>query len=162
METKKYIAYGSNMNLTQMAHRCPDARIVGKAWLKDHRLFFAGGSHGAVASIEPAQGHSVPVLVWELSKQDERSLDRYEGYPYFYGKQGLSVEVNGEPVSAIVYVMNPGYIYGAPDESYLDGIKEGYVAAGFDPAVLDEAVAYSREHLLEFHGHPNDELGLEM
>ncbi len=26
---KYYIAYGSNLSVEQMAHRCPDARIAG-------------------------------------------------------------------------------------------------------------------------------------
>ena len=42
MTAKKYIAYGSNMNIEQMERRCPGARVAGKGWLKDHRLFFAG------------------------------------------------------------------------------------------------------------------------
>lgn len=28
MEETLYFAYGSNINLEQMAHRCPDAQIV--------------------------------------------------------------------------------------------------------------------------------------
>ena len=71
METKKYIAYGSNMNLEQMERRCPGARVAGKGWLKDHRLFFAGRSEAAVASIEPADGHAVPVVLWEITSGDE-------------------------------------------------------------------------------------------
>lgn len=162
METKKYIAYGSNLNLIQMAHRCPNARSVGIASLKDHRLIFAGQSKGAVASIEPAAGYSVPVLVWDITQRDERSLDRYEGYPYFYEKQELTVEVNGEPITAMAYVMTPGHVYGTPGESYLNGIKEGYATAGFDMAVLEEAVAYSTEHLREVYGLPADAMDQEM
>jgi len=33
-----YFAYGSNMNWTQMAQRCPSARFVSVARLKDHRF----------------------------------------------------------------------------------------------------------------------------
>ena len=29
-----YIAYGSNMNVRQMAYRCPKAKPVGPLWLK--------------------------------------------------------------------------------------------------------------------------------
>ena len=64
MAIKKYIAYGSNMNLEQMEQRCPGARVTGKGWLRDHRLFFAGRPDAAVASIEPAPGHAVPVVLW--------------------------------------------------------------------------------------------------
>ena len=46
---KKYIAYGSNLNLEQMAFRCPTAKVVGKSELKDYELLFRGGRRGAVA-----------------------------------------------------------------------------------------------------------------
>lgn len=156
METKKYIAYGSNMNLEQMERRCPGARVTGKGWLKDHRLFFAGRSEAAVASIEPADGHAVPVVLWEITPKDEQALDKYEGYPWFYGKQDLTVEVNGKQVSAMVYVMGPGFAYGVPSKSYLDCIREGYASAGFDTAVLDEAVEYSTAHQRQTYELPDE------
>ena len=35
MEYKRlYIAYGSNINLEQMANRCPNSKVVGKEMLK--------------------------------------------------------------------------------------------------------------------------------
>ena len=52
MKDKKerlYIAYGSNLNLEQMAHRCPTAQAVGTATLKNWRLMFY-----SVATIERA------------------------------------------------------------------------------------------------------------
>ena len=38
-----YIAYGSNLNLLQMAFRCPTAEIAGKSELKGYELLFRGG-----------------------------------------------------------------------------------------------------------------------
>ena len=35
MEKRYYIAYGSNLNIGQMQWRCPDARIIGTAEMKD-------------------------------------------------------------------------------------------------------------------------------
>ena len=75
---KKYIAYGSNLNLGQMARRCPTARVIGKGEIKDHELLFRGGSLSAVATVEPKAGSSVPVLIWEIEPEDERNLDIYE------------------------------------------------------------------------------------
>ena len=48
-----YIAYGSNLNLEQMAFRCPTAKVVGKSELKDYELLFRGGRRGAVATALP-------------------------------------------------------------------------------------------------------------
>ena len=47
-----YIAYGSNLNLTQMAHRCPTAEVAGQTILKNWRLMFRGANGSAVATIE--------------------------------------------------------------------------------------------------------------
>ena len=40
--SKYYLAYGSNLNTRQMAHRCPTAVVVGTAVIKDYRLKFKG------------------------------------------------------------------------------------------------------------------------
>ena len=56
MENKLYIAYGSNLNLPQMAKRCPAAKVVGTSEIKDYALVFRGSGHGAVATIEPCVG----------------------------------------------------------------------------------------------------------
>jgi len=66
----KYIAYGSNLSVEQMTHRCPDAKIIGTSILKNWKLVFK--YH---ADIEPCNGSEVPVLVWEISKTDEKYLD---------------------------------------------------------------------------------------
>ena len=74
-----YIAYGSNLNLRQMQHRCPTAEVIGTATLANWRLRFRGGS-SAVATIERATGYKVPVLIWQLQPSGEKMLDGYEGY----------------------------------------------------------------------------------
>ena len=88
---KYYLAYGSNLSVAQMAQRCPDAVYVGTAELKDYQLLFKGSQTGSYLTVEPKKGSSVPVLVWRISELDERSLDRYEGYPAFYYKKMLKV-----------------------------------------------------------------------
>lgn len=140
MKNKLYLAYGSNMNLPQMAQRCPTAKVVGVSEIKDHALVFRGGRSGAVATIEPQEGASVPVLLWKIQPKDEIALDYYEGFPSFYEKQMQEVEVDGQSVSAMVYVMAPGHILGMPSQYYYDVIKEGYESAGISTAVLDDAV----------------------
>lgn len=82
--TRLYMAYGSNMNLEQMADRCRTAEVVGKGILKNYELLFRGARHGAVATVEPREGSSVPVVLWEIGARDEVALDCYEGYPRLY------------------------------------------------------------------------------
>jgi len=141
-ENKIYLAYGSNLNMRQMRHRCPYAVPFGVATLLNYRLLFRGGGRSAVATVEPFVGGSVPVLLWEITPRDEEALDHYEGWPRLYRKETITVELGGKPVEAMVYIMN-GHPLGQPSPYYLAAIKEGYASAGFDPAVLDEALAVS-------------------
>ena len=138
-----YIAYGSNLNLQQMAFRCPTAKVIGASKIKDYELLFRGGCRGSVATVEPLKGSHVPALLWELKEKDLQALDRYEGYPHFYRKEILDVELNGKTISAMVYIMNDGHPFGAPSDHYLNTILEGYESAGFDTEVLEQAVEKS-------------------
>lgn len=138
-----YIAYGSNLNLPQMAFRCPTAKVVGASEIKDYELLFRGGRRGAVATVEPLKDSSVPVLLWKLKDRDLQALDCYEGYPSFYRKEILPVELKGKAVPAMVYIMNDGHPLGTPSDYYLNTILEGYRSAGFDTDFLDRAVEKS-------------------
>ena len=126
-----YIAYGSNLNLEQMARRCPTAKVVGTATMYNWELLFRGSCGGAVATVEKSNGNSVPVLVWRLQSRDEAALDIYEGYPNLYRKETVRIKLKGKPVSAMIYIMNSGYPCNCPSVSYLSTIREGYIRAGF-------------------------------
>ena len=82
---KLYFAYGSNMNLNQMAFRCPDAEVVESVRLEGYRLAFRtnGGGNG-VATILPEEGSYVDGVLWRISERDEQHLDHYEGFPFLY------------------------------------------------------------------------------
>ncbi len=143
---KLYAAYGSNLNMAQMAFRCPDATVHDTAVLENYELLFRGSPHSAVATIEPKEGSSVPILLWEISKKDERSLDHYEGWPSFYGKEQMDFQLeSGETVTAMVYVMTPGHEMGSPSGYYYATIEEGYHDCGFDTATLEQAREHSEE-----------------
>lgn len=130
---KYYIAYGSNLNMSQMALRCPDATPVTSALLTDMTMVFRGNARGCgVATVERKVGSDVPVGIWKISAEDEKSLDRYEGYPYLYLKKYVKVHVDGKEVSALIYIMTPGRTKVAPSSSYYETIKQGYRDFGFD------------------------------
>ena len=145
MKKTFYIAYGSNLNLEQMAKRCPTATVIGASVIRDYRLLFRGGHDSAVATIEPAKGNKVPVLVWELEPDDEVALDGYEGWPYLYLKKTLKVKVNEKQIKAMVYIMNGERPPGSPGCYYYSVILEGYKTAGFDVDILRKAVSDSVE-----------------
>lgn len=145
---KFYLAYGSNLNVSQMAARCPDAVAVGYTFLEDCRLVFRGSRSGYYLTVEPFLGGSVPCGVWRLSEKDERMLDRYEGFPSFYGKETRKIEmVDGSgalrKVEAMIYLMVPGRPAGVPTESYFRTCARGYRDFGFSLVSLQDALSDS-------------------
>lgn len=147
---KLYIAYGSNLNLSQMKHRCPTARVIGTSELKDYELVFRGSRHNAVATVEPCKGSTVPVLLWSIKPDDEKALDRYEGYPSFYDKAGVDIAIGDHKTTAVIYIMTAGHRLGNPSENYLKTIEEGYIDAGFDTNILHNAVEKNLSKIKEF------------
>ena len=123
----KYVAYGSNMNLEQMAVRCPGARLVGTGLLRGYQLEF--NRH---ATIVPTNDPGVAVLVavWEITAQHEDRLDSYEGYPRYYRKLNCTVDLaEGEQIQGMVYQMCT-FDYFPPNEAYFAGIRDAYESLG--------------------------------
>ena len=90
MKETYYFAYGSNMNLDQMAYRCPAASVVEPVQLEGYRLTFCGRGKGSgVATILPEEGSYVDGVLWRISERDEQHLDHYEGFPFYMGKSLL-------------------------------------------------------------------------
>jgi gamma-glutamylcyclotransferase (GGCT)/AIG2-like uncharacterized protein YtfP len=79
-----YFAYGSNLDPEQMKKRCPDCRFKCRALLPNHRLAFTRYSEsrgGGVADVVEETGSAgVWGVVYEISEEDLRELDRCEGY----------------------------------------------------------------------------------
>lgn len=144
-----YLAYGSNLNINQMRFRCPTARLIGTAVIKDYGLLFRGSKTGSYLTIEPKQGASVPVAVWTIEKEDEEALDRYEGYPAFYYKKEMTVTVTGirsgkqHVRTAFAYIMHEDRPPGVPTRQYISTCMYGYRNFGFDTEILFDAVRRS-------------------
>ena len=145
MNEKIYAAYGSNMNLAQMADRCPAAKVLDIGYLKDYELVFRGGWNIAVATIEKKKGSRVPVVLWTIEPADEAALDRYEGHPFLYRKETIDVQTDGGAIKAMVYVMNEGRAAGSPSRYYLDIIAQGYEEAGLPKEALYESAFKTKE-----------------
>lgn len=134
-----YLAYGSNLNVKQMKARCPGAKIVGTAVIRDYELLFKGSKTGAYLTIEPKKGSFVPVGVWEVTAEDELRLDRYEGYPSFYYKKEMQITVENKRCSAFVYIMHEDRPIGVPSQFYMKTCLDGYKDFGFDTVELMNA-----------------------
>lgn len=123
----KYIAYGSNMVQEQMDYRCPHARLIGTGYIAGARLEFY--LHATVEKTGDMRNR-VPVAVWEIDDADERSLDRYEGYPSYYIKERWPVHMDdGSQIEGMIYIMKlirPE----PPMKRYYIGIRDAYLALG--------------------------------
>ena len=144
-----YLAYGSNLNIEQMRFRCPTARVIGTGYIPGYELLFKGSKTGAYLTIEERLGSMVPVAVWEVQPDDERALDRYEGFPTFYYKKELPITYKGIKTGeertrdAFVYIMHEERSLGIPSRPYVETCRDGYERFGFDTAYLFEALKKS-------------------
>ena len=133
-----------------MALRCPTAKPVGTAVIKDYELLFKGSKTGAYLTIEPKSGAEVPVAVWAVEPADEKRLDVYEGFPAFYYKAEIELPVkyfSSKTVvrNAFVNIMHEERPLGLPSGSYVRTCLEGYSNFGFDESVLLSALENSRK-----------------
>ncbi len=151
MEKRYYLAYGSNLNIGQMKYRCPGSRIIGTAVLENYQLLFKGSKTGSYLTIEEKKGSSVPLAVWEVTPFDERRLDAYEGFPNFYYKKELELDIKGIKSGKIrhrkcfVYIMHEERPLGIPTRAYYWTCLEGYHDFKFDETILYQALLDSKE-----------------
>ncbi len=134
---KYYAAYGSNLSEEQMLFRCPDSKIIGTGKIVDYKLVFR-----LHADIMPCKDSEVPVLIWEISKEDEKRLDRYEGVKgAYYHQEVLPIIMDtGEKITAMAYIMNRQDFMELPSEEYYQVIEDGYTHFGFDKTKLEQAL----------------------
>lgn len=106
-----------------MQWRCKDAVCLGTHTLQGYQLVFR-----FYADIIPSQNNAVKGGLWEISKNDETALDRYEGYPDLYEKY-----YEGD---IMFYRMcDENRNYGLPSNGYLEDLLDGMEDFGLDPLV---------------------------
>ena len=134
-----YFAYGSNIDLKQMARRCPAAQAVGPATLENYELAFRGSGF---ATIVPKKGSVVHGLLWSITPFCEQALDRYEGYPRHYTKEPVTARgVDGREVSVMAYVMAEEWSrhLALPSETYYGIIRRGFEENHLPVGSLEDA-----------------------
>ena len=141
---KFYFAYGMNTNVAEMTNRCPKAISLGKCVLENFELRFR--TH---ADIDLVPGSYMEGVLWEITSECEHSLDKLEGYPYYYNK--INVVVNDDIV-AMAYIMNVKGPQQAPSISYENCLIDGYTAHGLDvdelTRMIDSVIISERESVV--------------
>jgi len=96
-----YFAYGSNMDASAMARRCPRSKAVGLARLERDRLQVM--REGWLTAVRDPRC-AVHGVLWDLALADVAALDRYEGVSHgLYAKMTQPVIAGRAPRQAIVY-----------------------------------------------------------
>lgn len=140
-----YFCYGSNLNIEQMAVRCPDAKPIKKVILKDYKLQFCGKNLG-VATIEPCIGSEVVGGLWEITERCLVALDRYEGYPRLYNRTEVVVcDEEGNQIKAMTYYMVNNPPLALPSNYYFDVILKGYADFGLVTKPLHKTLSDQRK-----------------
>jgi gamma-glutamylcyclotransferase (GGCT)/AIG2-like uncharacterized protein YtfP len=124
------------MDPAQMAERCPHSPQAGTGWLEGWRLTFGGadiGWEGALATVVEESGQRVFVVLYEVSENDERALDRWDGVTLgYYRKLTVRVATLDGDTAAWLYVLND-YEGGLPSARYL-GIMADAAESAAAPA----------------------------
>ena len=103
-------------------------------------MVYRGRKTNAHATIIRKQGSSVPVLIWEIQPKDEYHLDIYEGYPHYYFKKNIMVDIEGRKKKAMVYIMDEKQMPGKPSDQYIRTILQGYKDNDMDIRIFQKAL----------------------
>ena len=121
-----YWSFGRNMNHAEMHRRAPDAVAVSHLRVNNGLLTFR-----RVADVEwcTSKNDFVSGGLWRISEQDERNLDRYEGYQKdesgLYIKKYLTLQINGKVEKCMYYKHSSEGVL-PPSDEYVDAIAQGY------------------------------------
>ena len=128
-----YAAYGSNLDPAQMIERCPHSPVYGSGWLEGWRLTFGGedlGWEGALATLVQSPGEHVFVGLYDMTDEDAKSLDAWEGADNgLYRKLRVRVHLLEGDKLVWIYVLN-GYEGGLPSARYLGVLAQAAENAG--------------------------------
>lgn len=148
-----YVAYGSNLNVQQMSYRCPGATVAFTGYLINWKLLYRGSRTGSYATVKRQKGSRVPVAVWNIDSKNEKALDLYEGYPRFYKKRNVFVQLkNGTRKKAMIYLLPDSATAGRPSSRYVGTVLQGYkdcVRNTLKPFVCIHSISQSCAHSKE-------------
>jgi gamma-glutamylcyclotransferase (GGCT)/AIG2-like uncharacterized protein YtfP len=123
-----YFAYGSNMNWEQMQRRCPSAKFVCVAALKNYRFAIARHSrlrNCGTANIFAEAGSEVWGIVYDVSEQELAVLDGFEDGYRREKVQVLSTGDGQSSVEVLVYIAEKEDSVPLPSSEYRQLIIAG-------------------------------------
>jgi gamma-glutamylcyclotransferase (GGCT)/AIG2-like uncharacterized protein YtfP len=135
-----YFAYGSNTLWEQMHERIGKCKIVGKAELHNYELCFQiNKNYKTVANIIPSKDCIVYGVIYDLSKEQEKMLDYFEGFPTIYERKIKKIISKNKNVFCTVYVLTENYGFDLPEYDYFLKIKKGFFENKIDFISLEKS-----------------------
>jgi gamma-glutamylcyclotransferase (GGCT)/AIG2-like uncharacterized protein YtfP len=126
-ESTLYFAYGSNMDLSQMRLRAPEAIPLEPAILRGYRFVI---NRAGWATVVPVPGGIVRGLLWDVPGESMAGLDSYEGVDEgLYTRSSVEVE-RGSAVDRAVIYLALDETPGAARRGYIDSIIAAARAIG--------------------------------
>ena len=136
-----YFAYASNMNRRQVEQRAGALAEEKVARLDNYELNFdkiARGGTGT-ANLVAAEGKTVYGVLYRVTEQQLKALDRFEGVPEHYRRSQVTVaEADGRKVAAQVYLARKVRKGLKPDRGYLARIVQGAEEHGLPADYIEE------------------------
>ncbi len=142
-----YFAYGSNMDVEQMRVRCPASQVIGTARLDGYRFRI---NRRGVATVVAEAGAVVWGVIWDLTREDERTLDGYEGVPSgLYSKEEIRVDALrcldlSDGIRALTYVAADSRS-GVARAGYVERVIEAALHHGLPQEYAEELCRWTGE-----------------
>ena len=128
-----YAAYAVSLDPRRMSERAPHSPLHGTGWVIGWRLTFGGeelGWDGALATLVEDATQQVYVAVYDLTAEDERSLDQWESIDLgHFHKVKLRVHMLEGDCLAWVYLLD-AYEGGLPSATSLNDVATAGELAG--------------------------------
>lgn len=168
-----YFAYGSNLNYTRLYNRCPSAEVVRKGIVEGYQLeFMENNSRRIVANIVEAKNSHVEGVIFYISDEDMKNLDKCEGHPTVYHREEVVVKsLRAKDTKCITYIMplefgytykSKGYYYnrkyGVPTNEYFNHIYTGYNMWSLTQRSLQNAYANAVKNKGKIVGQADEDL----
>jgi gamma-glutamylcyclotransferase (GGCT)/AIG2-like uncharacterized protein YtfP len=144
MNSEYYFSFGSNMDHEQMKKRTPFAEYVGVGHIPDYDLVFnRKGSYrpGGVASVVPKNGMNAYGVVWAISLDELKEMDKIEDPQAYERIQKTVVKEDGTEMVCHVYVAFPQGDMEA-DQPYLELIIKAAESAGLPKTWIERLKKY--------------------
>ena len=126
----RFFVYVYNLNPTQLNRRAPEHQFVCKGYLPDHTLQFCRWSSQwrcGLASVGPSPGEQVWGIVLEITDEDLKLLDEFEGEVVEGAFRHLPITVvneEGEKMLGMTHAATPIGKF-KPTEHYLEWVIKG-------------------------------------